>query len=121
MALPAAYSLTLYRGDSFRVQFRLWADAAKTEAVDLTGATAAAEIRAAPQSLPLVALACAITDNVIEVSLTAGQSIDVPRAAYWDLQLTYASGEVQTIVAGGVSVREHITGSTVGLHEVAHA
>lgn len=122
MARPASYSLTLYRGDSFRVQFRLWADAEKTQSVDLTGVTAAAEIRGAPRSVPLLPLTCTITDNVIDVSLTAAQTIDAPAAAYWDLQLTYPSGDIQTIVAGGVSTRSDITGSSApgARHQLSH-
>lgn len=121
MSLPVAYALLLYRGDSFRVQFRLWADAQKTQPCDLTGATAAAEIRGAPGLLPLVTLTCAITGHVIDVSLAAAETTLVPATAYWDLQLTYASGEVQTVVAGGVRLRADITGSTLGrTREVAH-
>lgn len=121
MSLPAAYSLALYRGDSFRTQFRLWADAQKTQPVDLSDVIAAAELRAAPKSALLLALACVITGNVIDVSLTAAESATLPAVAYWDLQLTYPSGDVQTIVAGGVSVRADITASLLpGAREVAH-
>lgn len=117
MTLPGHYSLELYRGDSFRRQFALTADG---QPVDLTGATAAAEIRSAPKSLPLYAFTCTIVDNVITIAMTAAETSALPAHAYWDLQVTYASGEVQTFVAGGISVRGDITGSTVG-REVAHA
>ena len=88
---------------------------------DLSGVIAAAELRAAPKSALLLALACVITGNVIDVSLTAAESSTLPAVAYWDLQLTYSSGAVQTIVAGGVSVRADITGPFPGAREVAHA
>ena len=120
MALPATYSLALYRGDSFRMQFRLWADAAKTQPVDLTGATVAAEIRGAPSSLPWHAFSCSIASNIIDIAMTADQTAGLPANAYWDLQVAYASGDVQTIVMGGVSVRGNITSSTIGTQELAH-
>jgi hypothetical protein len=115
MALPKAYDLELYRGDSFAAQITLWADPAKTEPADLTGAVAAAEIRKGHATTPAIALVCVITDNVIDVSLTAADSLDVPALGYWDLQITYLSGGVQTILRGDVHVTGDITGSTVGL------
>lgn len=115
MSVPVKYSLEMYRGDSFRMQFRLWADAAKTEPVDLTGATAAAQIRPAPAADPAASLLCVITDNVIDVSLPASETVLLPGGAYWDLQVTYASGDVQTLVSGGVAVRGEITQPMPGM------
>ena len=37
--IPADYNLTLYRGDTGRWRFVLWADAGKTQPLDLTGAS----------------------------------------------------------------------------------
>lgn len=113
------YPLALYRGDSYAWQFRLWQDAAKTIPVDLTGVTAAAEIRAASGVQPAAALACAINANAIDVVLTAAACRVLPTPAQWDLQLTYGSGAVKTIVAGPVSVSADITGSAAPLAEVA--
>lgn len=109
--MPATYALSLYRGDTCRVRFVLWEDEAKTQPVDLTGVTAAAEIRPAPRAQAVVTFACAIDGNAIDCVLSAAQTATAPTAAYWDLQLTYPSGDVQTIVAGGVSTRGDITGS----------
>lgn len=109
MAVPAYFSLEFYRGDDFRKQFRLWADKKKTIPADLTGAEASADIRAAPMALPAASLECVITGNVIDVSLPGPDTILVPKNGYWDLQITYASGEIRTVVAGGVSVRPGIT------------
>jgi hypothetical protein len=119
MARPGAYSLAIYRGDSFREQFSLSQDG---QPVDLTGATAAAEIRGAPQSLPLYAFTCTIVDNVITIAMTAAETAVLPAHAYWDLQVTHATGEVQTFVAGGANVQDDITGSSApGRREVIYA
>jgi len=112
MSLPQTYALVLYRGDSARWQFRLWADAAKTVPVDLTGATASAEIRRNPGSTPVVSLTCDVAANIITVTLTSVASQALPAVAYWDLQLTYASGDIRTIVTGTVHVSADVTGSS---------
>jgi hypothetical protein len=109
MSIPASYSLEFYRGDSFRRQFLLWADKDKTQPVDLTGATAAAELRPAPSAERWQSLTCSITGNVIDVSLPAADTAMIPGSGYWDLQITYASGDVRTVVHGGVSVAGDIT------------
>ena len=109
MGVPVYYSLDLYRGDSFRMQVRLWADANKTQPVDLTGASVAAEIRPAPRAIPAASLTCAVAGHVIDLSLSSAHSFLVPQSAYWDLQITYPSGDVQTVITGGVSVRAGVT------------
>ena len=44
--------LRLYRGDSYRWRFMLWADPDRSVAVDLTGVVVGAEIRSAPAPRP---------------------------------------------------------------------
>jgi len=116
MPLPAMFPFSLWRGDSWRAQFRLWSDAQKTVPVDLTGVSAAAALRTSPSrssSASRVPLTCSISTNVIDVSLSVAQSqaLNAPTAAEWDLQLTYPSGDVQTIVAGPVDIRADVVGS----------
>lgn len=108
------YPLAIYRGDSHGWQFRLWQDAARTIPVDLTGVSAAAEIRTASGAQPITALACSVAANVISVVLSAADSRALPPTAQWDLQLTYSSADVKTIVAGGVTVSGDITDSSPG-------
>jgi len=120
MSLPAQYALVVYRGDSARWQFRLWADAGKTQPVDLTGVVAASEIRRNLGSAPVVTLTCSIASNVITVSLASLSSQALPAVAYWDLQLTYASGDVQTVVTGTVHVSGDVTASTAAHTEATH-
>ena len=108
---PATYNLDLYRGDTSRWQFKLWTDAAKTIPSDLTGVTAAAMIRdKAPGGVYSLALGCVVTlPNIIDMELTPGQSRDLPVKGVWDLQLTYASGDIITVLKGSVSVTQDIT------------
>jgi len=107
-----AYPLRLYRGDSSRWRFLLWADPDRTVAVDLTGVVVGAEIRTATGATPIYPIAIAVTlPNTIDLSLSATASAQVPASAIWDLQLTYPSGDVQTIVSGAVSVKGDVTNS----------
>jgi len=69
--VPSNYPLTIYRGDTARWQFRLWADAAKTSPVDLTEATVKSEIRSNSGSV-VTPLLCAVTlPNTIDVELSS--------------------------------------------------
>ena len=104
------YGLAPYRGDTHRWRFVLWADPGRTVAVDLTGVAVKAEIRSAPGGTFVAALGCAVTlPNTIDVALPAAQSVSLPASAAWDLQLTYATGEVQTVVKGSVSASGDVT------------
>jgi len=106
------YSLSLYRGDTYRWRFMLWADPDRTVAVDLTGVVVGAEIRCGTGTTPIYPLTIAVTlPNTIDLSLSAAASAQVPASAIWDLQLTHPSGDVQTIVSGSVSVKGDVTNS----------
>jgi hypothetical protein len=104
------YPLALWRGDSYHWAFRFWNDPAKTDPYDLTGCTAAAEIRTAPGVEPATAMACVITGNVIDVRLSVDDCRALPAAGTWDLQLTKGT-DVTTVVVGPVAVNGDITGS----------
>jgi hypothetical protein len=109
MTTPGTYPLTIYRGDSYAWQFHLWDDDAKTAPTDLADAVAAAEIRTTnPDN---VALECSITaPNIIDVVLPADDSSNLaPGNGSWDLQVTYASGGVTTVLAGMVMVTPDVT------------
>ena len=110
MASPQDYSLSIYRGDSYRWRFVLWQDAARTQPVDLTGVLVAATIRDKSGMIPLT---CTVTGNQIDVVLDAATSgaLTAGSPGNWDLQLTYPAGDVKTIVAGGVTIRLDVTGA----------
>jgi hypothetical protein len=108
---PANLPLYLYRGDSSLVRLKLY-DSDKNP-IDLTDIVAKSEIRDRPAGQIVISLECTVTlPNIIEVMLTAGNSIKLPPAGVWDLQLTYPSGEVKTVVAGQVTVTPDVTDST---------
>jgi hypothetical protein len=109
---PGQYPLSLYRGDTYRWQFKLWADADRTQPADLTGVEAKAQIRDRPGGAIIVGLICTISlPNIIDVVLNAGLSVTLPQVCVWDLQLTYASGDVNTVLAGPVAVTPDVTDS----------
>ncbi len=111
MSMPKEYHLTIYRGDSYRWQYVLWLDSARTQPVDLTGVTVAAALRQSSTTTPL---ACTVTDNTIDVVLVPATSaaLAVTSSGRWDLQLTYPTGDIKTIVAGTLTVRGDVTGTT---------
>jgi len=113
MSLPSNFPLDIYHGDSGEWQFKLWLDTDKTQPMDLTGVIPKAEIRATSGAVPIYTLACSIsTPNVVIVALSAFDSKNIPFAKYsWDLQLTFPTGAVNTIVAGAVNVVADITDS----------
>jgi hypothetical protein len=108
--MPASYDLKLYRGDTGRYAFVLYQDAAKTAPVDLTDATALAQIRDAPGGRNLADMDCTVTlPNRIDVVLPADQSATLPARGVWDLQVTMGGGDVTTVVAGKVYVGLDVT------------
>lgn len=107
---PGRYPLILYRGDTYRWQFSLWNDLANTEPVDLTGATAASQIRDKPGGSLIASLTCSVaTPNIIHAVLAASDCAALPNSAAWDLQVTYASGDVSTVLAGPVNTTFDVT------------
>jgi len=109
---PANLDLDLYRGDSARMQVTLW-DKAHAP-IDLTDVVARAEIRDRAAGTIVIPLTCVITlPNIIDVTLAASDSMNLPPAGGWDLQLTYASGEVNTPIAGLVRVTPDVTDSLI--------
>jgi hypothetical protein len=113
VTLPGTYALALYRGDSYAWLFRLWTDPGKTDPADLTGVQAKAEVRDNPGGSAIMELVCTIeAPNIVHVDLPADSWTAWPLLkGVWDLQLTYPTGEVVTIVSGPVSVTADVTDS----------
>jgi hypothetical protein len=109
--MPGSCNLNIYRGDTKRWQFVLWIDVAKTQAADLTGVTANATIRdKVLGSSYALALSCTVTlPNTIDMVLIAEQSRAMPAVGVWDLQLTYPSGDIYTVLKGEVIVTQDVT------------
>jgi hypothetical protein len=109
---PGKYNLDLYRGDSYAARFVLWQDDASTIPVDLTGATVAAEIRDKSAGLKIVELDVTVTvPNIVDVYMTPDMYTDCPAKGVWDLQVTFADGQVHTPIAGAVTITPDVTDS----------
>jgi hypothetical protein len=108
---PGSCNLDIYRGDTKRWQFKLWADIARTQPADLTGVTVNATIRdKALGGSYEIALACTVTlPNIINMVLTASQSRSLPAVGVWDLQLTYLSGDIYTVLKGAAIMTQDVT------------
>lgn len=112
MARPGNYPLALYRGDSYSWQFVLWEDDAHTLPSDLTGVTAAAQVRDKPGGAIVMAMTCDVDlPNTINVNLAAAAwAPSGPKGtAAWDLQLTYADDSVVTVLAGQAIITQDVT------------
>jgi hypothetical protein len=111
--IPATYGLNLYRGDSWHWQVNVWANAARTQPVDLTGVVPKAEIRDKPAGSSITEIECTvILPNTVDCVLTAASSALLPKRGVWDLQLSYPSGDVSTVVGGSVAVSDDVTDSS---------
>jgi hypothetical protein len=112
MTTPGNYSLNIYRGDTYHWLFTLYADEDKLVPFDLTGITPKAEIRDKPSGRVIAAIDCPVElPNIIKATLPAAASATIPQGSAWDLQLTYANGDVSTILAGRVMLTPDITDS----------
>lgn len=108
---PSEYSLDIYQGDTGRWQFRFLDG--NSQPIDLTGVTAKAQIRDRPGGKHVTNMTCTVTlPNIIDMVLAANDSKDLKiNKGAWDIQLTYASGDVRTPVAGAVTVTADVTDS----------
>lgn len=108
--LPATYDLSLYRGDTLRLQLRLWLNEDRDDPADLDGVIAASQIRLKPDGEPVLELQCLLTlPNVIDLTLDADASRNLPRKGVWDVQLIYPGGDVITPIGGKVTMKKDVT------------
>jgi hypothetical protein len=109
--LPGTYDLQLYRGDTTRFRFTLWSDDAKTVPLDLSSASVSAQIRDQPDDTTvLVTLSCAVTPpNNIDVTVPTASAGALPAVGVWDLEITWADGDIQTVLAGAVYTAPDVT------------
>ena len=93
------------------MQFKLWTDANKTQPADLTNVIAKAQIRDKSGGTKITDLDCSVQlPNIILLDLLTEQWLTmVSSKGMWDMQLTYPSGDVSTIVAGTVTVTSDVT------------
>jgi hypothetical protein len=108
-ALPSELDLQLYAGDDFA--FTLTLTDSSNQPVDLTGATAEAQIRTKPGTPdpPAASFICSISTNVITLTLQGTATQDLVGSYSWDCQVTYSGGTVSTVVMGSVKFTEDVT------------
>lgn len=114
MATPGNYPLDFYRGDSYRWNVVCWADSGKTQPLDLTGVTPRSEIRPTEGGTPVLTVTCNVSPpNTVVCYLPPAVSKQLPVAGgVWDLQLTYPSGDVVSVLRGPVTVTADVTASS---------
>jgi hypothetical protein len=110
---PGKFDLAIYRGDTYRYRFTLWADADHTQPEDLTGATVKSELRDKPGGVVIGEMALTVTlPNIIEGVLTPALTTAIgTKGGVWDLQLTYFGTDVYTVLAGAVFLTPDVTDS----------
>jgi hypothetical protein len=108
--LPATYNLDLYRGDTLRLQVKLWNNEERDDPADLDGVIAASQFRVRPDAEPMVEMACAITlPNVVDLTLSSDASRMLPKKGVWDLELRFPGGDVFTPLAGKMTLKPDVT------------
>ena len=109
---PGELPLDLYRGDTYQWRLILWQDEARTVPADLTGATAAAEIRDKPGGTLLATMVCVVEQpQFINMTLPASEWEDwcKTRSAVWDLEITMPGDVVLTVLRGQVTITLDVT------------
>jgi hypothetical protein len=105
--LPAKLDLVLYQGDTFRMTITVKNQDGSP--ANITGATATAQIRLAPEDTTVQApIGCTIATNVISLVLLAADAARlIPGEAFWDCQL--AMPDIRTLVYGRVKINPEVT------------
>lgn len=109
MSLPISYDITIYQGDTYTQNFTLSQVSGGVEnAVDLTGKTLLAQVRAKPEDEAILA-SFTVTVNDAQagdftIGLPSTSSKDLSRTSFYDIQTKDdVSGEVKTWIAGKIS------------------
>jgi len=115
--IPGTYNLTLYKGDTRRITVTLKSgpDLQNLTPIDLTGASAAAEIRSTVASGSVMAtFTCNLTgtptDGKVNLVLPSSQAeLLTGDSAVWDLEVTRAGGDIETYLKGTVTILDDVT------------
>lgn len=111
------YDLELYRGDSYGWRFKFWEDANRTVPTDISEATIESEIRDKHAGSIITPLTCQLyvaedEVNAVDVVLSAEECHALPKKGVWDLEITFADGQVRTPIGGDVIITPDVTNST---------
>lgn len=119
MPKPKSYNITFVQGDTYNLRLRF--KDANSDPVDITGWEFKAQVRANYDAeLALAEFTYVIDDQVtntgyVDLTLSDIQTTPLPVAVmpdpsgYWDLEITYPSGDVLTVMAGKVTVKAQVT------------
>jgi hypothetical protein len=113
--MPASFPFNFYRGDSYKYRFKLWQDSAKTIPYVLDDAldSAVAQIRDKPGGLNITELDVTIVEpNFVDVEITSEMTKTMVVKGVWDLEITFANGDVYTPIKGQTSVEADVTEAT---------
>lgn len=109
--LPSNFDLVLYKGDYFPLRVTL-KDPVTTLPIDLTGYTAAAQIRTDFEDPIAYDFEVAITPGIgqVDLLLSSATSETIPAGSYvWDFEVTDPSGNVRTYITGDVQMLNEVT------------
>lgn len=109
-SLPLQVDLTLYRGDDFFLDVEVTDSGGAP--FDLTGYTAAAQIRATADAAdpPAASFDPVIAGSTIHLHLPHGEATGLPTPnGAWDVQITDATGIVTTLAFGAVTTTPDVT------------
>lgn len=115
---PAAKDISIYRGDSYSLFFRVRkrTNEAPGDYIDLTGTTPKAQIRANEAAAEVLAeFAASLGDQVnfpgsVLLTLTPTQTAALPLSGgKWDVQIAFSATDVRTYLKGAVTVEDQVT------------
>lgn len=105
------YDLTIYRGDSFQKRFQLRDSEGALQ--NLTGFSIVSHLRSRATAQGFVSLNASIIvaeEGLWSLSLTPSDSSNIPFASgVYDVEVTYPSGAVKTILFGHVLIKPEVT------------
>ena len=110
MTEPVRQDLTCYKGQTYNQNFYFKHD---KQPIDLTGCTARAQIRPAPNHETLTAeFTVSVSGEEGKVSLALSDTVTaaiIPGVYAWDLKMTEADGTVRYRIAGKFIVSGRVT------------
>jgi hypothetical protein len=109
-ALPANNDLIIYKGDY--VELFVTIKDSLGASINLTGSTPKAQLKADYADRNPKSFTCTLTGTTGQVRIYLSSSITstlIPGSYIWDFQVTYASGDTRTYLAGDVTVYNEVT------------
>lgn len=109
-AMPANQDLVIYKGDY--VELFVTVNDALGAPVDLTGQTPKAQLKADYDESYAISFTCSLPGPTGQVRIYLPSSVSstlVPGSYIWDFQVTNATGQTRTYLAGDVTVYNEVT------------